>query len=143
MTDIGFSDVNSHSGEPFATNSWTGFNDGDAIVWNTSEYSTNEDANAIRWGTMYNFYFTCDAEPVDGSAELEVFRTNSSVTALDIKVPGGTANPFDLNNDGCVDGSDIGIFVTQWAQPGGFADFNGDNVVNSADLGLLVAAWGC
>ena len=143
VTDIGFSDVNSHSGEPFATNSWAAFNDGDAIVWNTSEYATNEDANAIRWGTMYNFYFTCDVAPVDGSASLEVFRTNSSVTASDIKVPGGASNPFDLDGNGCVNGGDVGIFITQWGQSGGFADFNGDGIVDSGDLGGLIAAWGC
>ena len=56
---------------------------------------------------------------------------------------GAAANPFDLNGSGCVDGADLGIFVTQWGQPGGFADFNGDGLVTAADLGLLIAAWGC
>ena len=92
---------------------------------------------------MYNFWFTCDAEPASGAGVIDVFRTNSSVDVQDIAVPGQAANPYDMNNSGCVDGADVGIFITQWGAPGGFADFNADGVVNSADLGLLIAAWGC
>ncbi len=143
VSSIGFRDVDSHSGEPFATNAWNSFDDGDAVVWNTAEFSSNENANAIRWGTMYNFHFVCDAAPELGTASLEVFRTNSVASAPGIFVPSAPSNPYDLNGDGCVDGGDIGIFVTQWGQPGGFADFNQDGTVNSADLGLLIAAWGC
>ena len=65
------------------------------------------------------------------------------MTALDIKGPGGPSNPFDLNGDDCVDGGDVGIFITQWGQAGGFADFNGDGIVDSGDLGMLISGWGC
>ncbi len=142
ITKIGFNDVNSHSGEPYSTDDWAyGVVDG-AVVWSTEEYAANENANAIRWGTQYNFWFTCDAEPEEGEGVVDVFRTNSSVDALGVMVPGGVANPFDLNSDGCVNGGDVGIFLTQWGGPG-FADFNQDGVVDGADFGLMVAAWGC
>ena len=143
ITGIGFHDTDSHSGEPYDTGDWaSGVVDG-AVVWSTDEYSSNPDANAIRWGTMYNFWFTCDAEPAEGTVVADVFRTNSTVNVPDMIIPGAAANPFDLNDSGCVDGADLGIFVTQWGQPGGFADFNGDGLVTAADLGLLIAAWGC
>ncbi len=143
VTNVGFKDVDSHSGEPYATNAWASSVSGGEVSWSTDEYATNSNANAIRWGTMYNFWFTADAAPADGSTTLDVFRTNSTVTAGGLQVPGGPVNPYDLNGDGCVDGADTGIFTTQWGQPGGFADFNQDGIVNAADFGQLIAAWGC
>lgn len=143
ITDIGFHDVDSHSGEPYDTSDWSsGVVDG-AVVWSTSEYSDNVDANAIRWGTMYNFWFTCDAEPEQGTSTIDIFRTNSSIDVQDVVVPGGPSNPYDLNDDGCVDGADVGIFITQWGENGGFADFNNDGLVDAADFGQIFAAWGC
>ena len=79
----------------------------------------------------------------EGDGVIDVFATNSSVDAPGIFVPGQPANPYDMNDSGCVDGGDVGIFITQWGANGGFADFNNDGQVNSADLGLLIAAWGC
>ena len=143
VTGIGFHDVDSHSGEPYDTSDWSsGVVDG-AVVWSTSEYTANPDANAIRWGTMYNFWFDCDAAPEQGTSTIDVFRTNTSIDVQDVVVPGGPSNPYDLNVDGCVDGGDVGIFITQWGAPGGFADFNKDGIVDSADFGMLIAAWGC
>ena len=143
VTGIGFKDIDSHSGEPYDTSDWASAVVDGAVVWSTDEYSQNQDANAIRWGTMYNFWFTCDVEPATGDGVIDGFATNSSVDAPGIFVPGQPANPYDMNDSGCVDGGDVGIFITQWGANGGFADFNNDGQVNSADLGLLIAAWGC
>ena len=56
---------------------------------------------------------------------------------------GPPPSPYDLNGDGCVNGGDLGIFITQWGAINSFADFNGDGLVTAADLGLLVSGWGC
>lgn len=55
---------------------------------------------------------------------------------------GPPPSPYDLNGDDVVDGADVGIFLTQWGQPGGFADFNNDGSVDGADFGLLFSSWG-
>jgi hypothetical protein len=47
----------------------------------------------------------------------------------------------DLNNDGNVDGADIGLMLASWGG-GGDADLNGDGTVDGADIGLMLAAWG-
>jgi hypothetical protein len=47
----------------------------------------------------------------------------------------------DLNDDGIVDGADLGILLGQWNTQGS-ADFDGDGVVTGADLGTLLGAWG-
>ena len=54
----------------------------------------------------------------------------------------GTSNkPGDLNGDGEVNGSDLGLFLAAWGSQGPFADFNGDGWVNGIDLGLMLASW--
>ena len=49
--------------------------------------------------------------------------------------------PGDLNNDGLVSGSDIGIFLALFGQTGPKGDLNGDGFVNGIDLGILLANW--
>ncbi|MDG2022673.1 MAG: hypothetical protein P8J59_12075 [Phycisphaerales bacterium] len=143
ISDVEFSFPVHHSGDPYSNDTWVVTEDGSSITWSTDEFSQDEDANAIRWSSMYNFSFTADAEPETGDGVLDIFRTNGTEDVGGLYVPGGAANPYDLNDDGLVNGADAGIFFTQWGQGcGNFCDFNGDCIVNSADLGLLFAAWG-
>jgi hypothetical protein len=51
-------------------------------------------------------------------------------------------SPADLDGDGCVGGSDLGVLFTNWGTDG-VGDLDGDGTVGSADLGALLAAWGC
>jgi len=51
-------------------------------------------------------------------------------------------SPADLDGDGCVGGSDLGVLFTNWGTAG-VGDLDGDGTVGSADLGTLLAAWGC
>ncbi len=46
----------------------------------------------------------------------------------------------DLNDDGIVDGADLGALLGQWGGSG-TADLNNDGVVDGADLGILLGAW--
>jgi len=50
----------------------------------------------------------------------------------------------DLNQDGIVDGADLGFLLAQWGNCSSdcSADLNGDGKVDGADLGLLLAVWG-
>ena len=41
-------------------------------TWSTQTYDQNENANALRWGTMYNFWFDADAPPVAEGEEPSV-----------------------------------------------------------------------
>jgi hypothetical protein len=60
--------------------------------------------------------------------------------------PTGSACPADLNDDGAVNGEDLGILLAAWGAcpttgpcP---ADLNDDGAVDGVDLGILLAAWG-
>jgi hypothetical protein len=66
----------------------------------------------------------------------------------DIPTP---AIPADLNNDGLVNGLDLGILLINWSIPAGSpgcggalpcpSDLNGDGQVNGLDLGILLGSW--
>ena len=48
--------------------------------------------------------------------------------------------PGDFNDDGMVDGGDLGFMLANWGSAGG--DLNGDGATDGADLGILLSAWG-
>lgn len=49
--------------------------------------------------------------------------------------------PGDLNNDGDLDISDLGIFLANFGQTHSSADLNGDGMVNISDLGILLCLF--
>jgi hypothetical protein len=46
----------------------------------------------------------------------------------------------DLDGDGRVSGSDLGLLLGMWGGRGA-ADLDGDGTVSGSDLGLLLGAW--
>jgi len=50
--------------------------------------------------------------------------------------------PGDLNSDGEVNTSDLGILIGAFGSANQVADLNGDGVVDTSDLGLLIASFG-
>ena len=50
--------------------------------------------------------------------------------------------PGDLNGDGKVDGSDLGMMLGAWGTNDPAADLNGDGKVDGGDLGTLLGAFG-
>lgn len=97
FTNIGFRDVPYHSGEPFDGTDWASSTTANSIEWLTDTFANNENANALRWGTMYNFRFNADVAPEEfPEIELVMFKpgTPSSVFAT-LPVPG--------TNDACTD----------------------------------------
>lgn len=83
VQNIGFRDVAYHSGEPYDGTDWSAVVGGGAITWSTVPYSVNQNANALRWATLYNFRFECNAPPSTVMATIGLFKpgTPSSVSA--------------------------------------------------------------
>ncbi|MCA9286012.1 MAG: hypothetical protein KDA22_12385 [Phycisphaerales bacterium] len=59
----------------------------------------------------------------------------------DDSVPVDPPCAADLDGDGQVNGSDLGIMLGAWGTPGP-GDLNDDGTVDGSDLGLLLGAWG-
>jgi len=79
---IGFHDVDYHSGEPFDLTDWAGVTDGGALRWTTGPFETDPNANALRWGTLYNFRFTANREPMQGEVTIGLFRPGSPASVV-------------------------------------------------------------
>lgn len=78
--------------------------------------------------------------PYDGMAHSAEFSIGPY--SIVIYSQGGSI-PQDLNEDGVVDGADLGMLLGSWGPCWGCAaDFNGDGWVSGNDLGSLLGAWG-
>ncbi len=106
LTDVGFHDVNYHSGEIYDGTDWTVTQSVDAVSWATDTFAFNPEANALRWGTLYNFRFYADAPPVATPVTISLFRPGpiDTVTALTI---GPARSIIDCNGNGFDDLCDI------------------------------------
>src|SRR5262249_11275321 len=148
---IGFHDVDYHDGDgPGNVNydgtDWPATLGGAEITWATQTYDQNQSANALRWGTLYNFRFDADAVPVSAAATITLFKpgTPAAVTTDAIPVPGNRTG--DLDGDGNVDLNDLALFLTYFgtshdASPAQ-GDADGDGDVDVFDLALLLSRFG-
>ena len=64
----------------------------DSITWNTETFAQNQNANAIRWGTLYNFRFDADQPPQSFNATVGFFKTGSPMMVA-IQAPAGGTTP--------------------------------------------------
>jgi hypothetical protein len=94
MIASGFHDVAYHSGDPYDGTDWPAVKTGGEISWATTPFSTNQNANAIRWGTLYNFRVTTDTPPERGTVTIGLFKpsTNTQIQVANVWVP--TGEPF-------------------------------------------------
>ena len=136
VTNIGFHDVNYHSGEPFDPTDWTGQVAGSLISWSTLSFDQNPNANALRWSTLYNLRFEADRPPVATMVRLDLFKPGALgfVTAPTI---GPQHPPPDCNGNGLPDGCDLdcGMAGGDCDLPGcGLAaDMDGNSVPDECD----------
>jgi hypothetical protein len=67
--------TNASSG--FASTPWAGTLAGGAVTWNSESLAQNPNANAIRWGTLYNFRFDSNRPPQLVGATIGFFKTGA------------------------------------------------------------------
>ena len=72
---------------------WTVTQTTDSITWNTETFAQNQNANAIRWGTLYNFRFDADQPPQSANATVGFFKTGSPMMVAIQAPAGGTPTP--------------------------------------------------
>ncbi|MCA9289970.1 MAG: hypothetical protein KDA25_02515 [Phycisphaerales bacterium] len=144
ITDIGFSDVDYHSGEPYDLTDWAVATGSGSITWSTSTEADNANANALRWGTMYNFWFTANTPPRDDLALTAGFFKFGNGTEFNVvtRTPqdGAAVCVGDFDDDGTVGPADLAALLAAWGTAGG--DLDDDGNTDPADLAILLAAWG-
>ncbi|MCZ6735532.1 MAG: hypothetical protein O7C65_07070 [Planctomycetota bacterium] len=170
VTNEGFHDVFYHSGEPYDGTDWPVTVGGGEVSWSTDDFTSDPNANALRWGTMYNYRFDADSPPTPVTVEIGLFKTApASVTVDDVLGPAGPTLSPDITGplsvpDGCVDAFDLGAMLAAWCSavndpnppsppcencnPASLclvdisgADMVPDGCVDAFDLAKLLAAW--
>lgn len=100
MTDVGFYSPPQHPGTTFdgtegnqgyKETPWTVTDGSDSITWSTSTLAQDPNANAIRWGTMYNFRFRSTSPPMVALAVIGFYKTGDPITVR-VALPAGN-NP--------------------------------------------------
>lgn len=101
LGSVDFNDVDYHSNEPYSGTDWSFNNTGSVASWSTDTFATNQNANAIRWGTLYNFRFDANTPPQSDTITLGLFRPGTpstvSFTAMVPSPGGGLAGPTGLS----------------------------------------------
>ena len=59
---------------------WTQTQAGGSMTWSSETFAQNPNANAIRWGTLYNFRFDSNRPPQTVSATIGFFKTGAPIT---------------------------------------------------------------
>lgn len=140
VTNVGFRDVDYHSGEPYSLTDWASSVSSTSVTWSTEAFAANANANALRWDTIYSFWFETNSAPAPGSVTVGLFKpgATSEIQAA-ASIPGGGAPPPPTPpaNDACANAIAIlsgpTSFTTLNATTDGPAetlcDLNGSNLV--------------
>lgn len=117
--DVDYADGDGINGVTRAGTDWPALSLNEAIVWATTPFATNPNANALRWGTLYNFGFDSTTPPCEGEITLTLFEPGSPATlAVSTIVPGCSVTPDgDYDNNGQVNLADYAHFADCMAGP--------------------------
>ena len=112
ITNPSFRDVNYHSGEIYDGTDWMVSNSNNSITWECPEtYRQNPLANALRFGTMYNFSFESTGAPSERFASISSFKSTWDLQAS-VRAPSSpcdvpSGSDLDCNQNGVSDSCDI------------------------------------
>ncbi|MBK7876278.1 MAG: hypothetical protein IPJ77_11055 [Planctomycetes bacterium] len=106
VTNVGFHDIAYHDGDgngnaTFNGTDWVGNVQPGRVTWACTPQAFDNNANAIRWGTTYNFRFDADVAPVTGILTLGLWKPgipNDITTTGD--VPGNSSFSVLCAGDG-------------------------------------------
>lgn len=169
ISNTGFWDVNAHSGDGVSDvtrsgTDWVIAVGSSDVTWSTDLCSTNANANALMWGTMFSFWFDANLPPQKLDGTLTHFRGNGPY----LPQPGGsncgTGTPgtssasvnvpaLDCNGNGVADSIDIATGTSQDTDMNGVpdecemppacpGDVDGDGFVGLSDIAGVITCWG-
>jgi len=88
----GWANDGTQNNQGYSSTPWTVTQVSTSITWNTETFAQNQNANSIRWGTLYNFRFDADQPPQNALATIGFFKTGSPMTVA-IQAPTGNGTP--------------------------------------------------
>ncbi len=148
LVDLGFHDVDYHSGDGLGGVNvdgadWAPVAIGGELAWTTEDEATNPNGNALRWGTLYNFRFTSDQPPTSVTATIDLFRAGSPASvSVQTVAPAEPPCLGDFNGDGAIGPADLAALLGNWGTNDIPSDLNQSGEVNAQDLAMLLGSWG-
>ena len=76
----GYSADGTFANAGFSSTPWSPVENGTSITWSTETLAQNANANAIRWGTLYNFRFDSNRPPQTVNATIGFYKTGAPIT---------------------------------------------------------------
>jgi hypothetical protein len=78
ISNPGFHSIAHHSGEPYSSAPWAvDLSTPGAVTWSTDDFAADPAANALRWGTVFSFWFDSTAGPPTIEHTLGLFKPGS------------------------------------------------------------------
>ncbi len=82
----------------YSGTAWASTQTGTALSWNSETFAQNQNANAIRWGTLYNFRFDSNKPPQAALATVGFFKTGAPITVAIQAPTADPCNPLQLTS---------------------------------------------
>ena len=76
----GFAQDGTQNNAGYSNTPWLFTKSFTSATWNCETFVENQNANAIRFGTLYNFRFDSTAEPSEATANIGFFKTGSPIS---------------------------------------------------------------
>ncbi|MCH7961694.1 MAG: hypothetical protein IIC49_05110, partial [Planctomycetes bacterium] len=121
ITNVNFNDVSYHSGEPFDGTDWKIELTSSSLAWSSPQtHAQNQNANALRWGTVYTFWFDAKLGPTTQSAATIGLFKPGSPTSLNVTLPAPGCYA-DCDPNGVLDIFDFLCFQDSFVQGESYA----------------------
>jgi len=127
----------------FSNAAWAQTQTSASMTWSSDTLAQNPNANALRWGTLYNFRFDSNRPPQTATATIGFFKTGSPITVT-VQAPTPDAVASQVSISGRVTnsvGAGIGMVTVVLTDPSGnsrqaltnpFGYYNFENVSTAA-----------
>jgi hypothetical protein len=86
LQEPGWANDGTFNNQGYSSTPWSVVQSSDSITWNTETFAQNQNGNAIRWATLYNFRFDADQPPQNGNATVGFFKIGSPM-AVAVQAP--------------------------------------------------------
>jgi glucose/arabinose dehydrogenase len=159
LTNLGFHAPPQHPGwandgtvgnAGYSSTPWTPTQTSNSVTWTSETLAQNPNANAIRWGTLYNFRFDSDRPPQVTNATVGFFKTGApilvpiqgpdqgpplpSISINDVSLAEGNAGTTSANFTVTLSPSSTDTVTVQYATANGTATSGADYVSASGTV---------
>ncbi|MDO8631466.1 MAG: hypothetical protein Q7R41_13345, partial [Phycisphaerales bacterium] len=133
ISNVGFHDIGYHSGEPIAHDPWSVTITDESITWSTTTYDANPNANALRYDTIYNFYFDANIGSGVSKSTVGLFKPGAP-TEITATTTGPRLEVIDCNRNDIADACDLDCGGIACVPPCGVSiDCNGNGVPDECE----------